>query len=276
VSEITRPALRYYGAKWRLAPWIIQHLPAHVCYVEPYGGSMAVLLRKPPAMFDVYNDLDGAVVNFFRTLRDRTEELIRAIHLTPYSYTEFMEAFEVAGDPVEEARRFYVRCWQAYHPGRPYQNTGWRRQHQNHRGKSVTQDWNDIEHLRPIVERLKNVALENNPALDVIRSYDGPDTLFYVDPPYIAATRDLRWRGVAYRIEMSDDEHRALADVLKGMQGKVVLSGYASPLYDELFGDWPHVAKEAQTNGAGKRVERLWFSANCENWRQLPLLESQA
>ena len=102
---VTRPALRYYGGKFRLAPWIIGHFPVHECYVEPFGGAMSVLLRKAPARYEVYNDLDREVVNLFRVLRERPEEFIRAIELTPYSRAEQLLAFEPAPeDELERAR----------------------------------------------------------------------------------------------------------------------------------------------------------------------------
>src|SRR5262245_50804810 len=117
----SRAALRFYGGKWRLAPWIVAHLPPHTCYVEPFGGAASVLLRKPPSRYEVYNDLDGAVVGFFRVLRERPADLIRAIQCTPFARAEVDLACvpvppEVdAVDDLERARRLYVRAWQGRH-----------------------------------------------------------------------------------------------------------------------------------------------------------------
>lgn len=122
----THPALRYFGGKWRLAKWIISHFPAHNCYVEPYGGGGSVLLRKEPSPFEVYNDLDSGLVSFFRLLRERPEDLIRAIELTPYSREEFMRAYEHSEDPLESARRLFVRSWQGYGGPRHQSSTGWK------------------------------------------------------------------------------------------------------------------------------------------------------
>ena len=140
-----RPALRYYGGKWRLAPWIISHFPPHICYVEPFCGAASVFLRKPPAEFEVINDLDGEVVNFFRVLRDRTDELIRAIVATPYSRAEYDEAWQTVEEPLERARRYYIRAWQGWGGGKGSRPSGWRYQLSNNRGKSVIMDWIDVE-----------------------------------------------------------------------------------------------------------------------------------
>ncbi|RPI64507.1 MAG: DNA adenine methylase, partial [Planctomycetaceae bacterium] len=144
-NTITRPALRYFGGKFRLSTrWIIPQFPPHTCYVEPFGGAMGVLLNKVPAMFEVYNDLDGEVVNFFRMLRERPNELIRAIELTPYSRMEQVLSFNPTEgvDDLERARRLYVRCWQSHGGGRTQWRTGWRYQVNNHRGKRTIDDWN--------------------------------------------------------------------------------------------------------------------------------------
>ena len=117
--RVTRPPIRYHGGKFRIASWVISHFPAHECYVEPFGGGAGVLLQKTPAPFEVLNDLDGEVVNFFRVLRERPGELVRVIQLTPWSREEQRLSFEPASDPLERARRFYVRSWQTHGgPGR--------------------------------------------------------------------------------------------------------------------------------------------------------------
>src|SRR5919204_6638148 len=78
----TRPALRWFGGKWRLAGWIISHFPPHAAYCEPYGGAASVLLRKPPARLETWNDLHGRLVNFFQVLREQPDELVAALQLT--------------------------------------------------------------------------------------------------------------------------------------------------------------------------------------------------
>lgn len=260
VVELARPPLRYYGSKWRLAPWIMSFFPPHECYVEPFGGGANVLLRKQPAEMEIYNDADGDVVNFFQILRTRTDEFIRAVQLTPHARDELMLAREPASDPLERARRFYVRSWQAFHAGRMHEDTGWRLQYRNNRGKSIIADWNDTDRLWPVVERLKQVQIENADALSLIARVDSRQTLFYVDPPYVLSSRSERHRYGAYTVDMSDNDHRRLAEVLRRVKGMVVLSGYQSALYDELFGDWLTVNRSMHTNGNVSRLEYLWIS----------------
>lgn len=260
LSAVTRPALRYFGGKFRLAPWIIAQIPPHACYVEPFGGAMGVLLRKTPSLNEIYNDLDGEVVNFFRILRDRPTELVRSIRYTPYAREEQILAFEPTEglDDLERARRLYVRCWQSHGGGRTQWRTGWRYQV----NKSTILDWNSVEHLQVIVDRLKMVQIDQDDALRVIQRYDRPDTLFYIDPPYMASTRSLRWSKKAYMFEINDEYHRALGKMLNQIQGMAIISGKPQPLYDELYGGWTKSQRTVPTNFQSKTVEVLWLSPN--------------
>lgn len=252
--EIKRPALRYFGGKFRLAPWIISHFPEHTTYVEPYVGGGSVFLRKPPSAIEVINDLDGDVVNFFLCLRDQPEELVRMIELTPYSRRIFDWAFspKAKKTDLERALAFYVRCWQAY-GGRRRSRTGWRTgaRGQN-KAASVVHDWKNIEHLPVIARRLKDAHVENSPALEVIARFDGPDTLFYVDPPYPRTVRSEQWATEAYAHEMTDLEHEELAAALHDVQGHVIISTIPNKLYAGLFAGWNSVRKGSYTGmGAG-------------------------
>ena len=260
----TRPLLRYHGGKWRLAPWIISHFPAHRTYTESFGGAGSVLLRKERAYAEVYNDLDGEVVNLFRVLRNPAEarELIRQVRLTPYARAEFDASYILADDPIEQARRMLFRS------AAGFSSTGasgkWRtgfRGNVTRSGTTPAHDWQILPNaLQLIVERLQGVVIECAPAIDVICTYDGPTALHYVDPPYVASTRYLRWAGEAYKHEMTDEQHRELAAVLHSVKGAVVLSGYACPLYDELYGDWLSVTKFTHADGAKDREETLWMN----------------
>lgn len=254
---ITRPALRYHGGKFRLAPWILQHFPSHICYVEPFGGAMSVLLQKQPSELEVYNDLDGGVVNFFKILRDRSPDLIRAIALTPYSRQEQKLSFEPCEDEFEAARRFYVRSWQSF--GGPTRgNTGWRYQSgKNNRSFSVLDDWKNIDHLQGLVWRLKQVQIEQDEAIAVIRRFDSPGTLFYIDPPYELATRRKK---KAYQYELTNEQHQLLAEVLQDIEGMAIVSGYPSDFYGELYSQWTIKDRPSLTNGGDVAIERLWLS----------------
>lgn len=259
-ANIERPALRYPGGKWRLAPWIISFFPPHDCYVEPYGGAASVLLQKPPAPYEVYNDLEDDVVNFFRVLRERPDEFLRAVKLTPWSRREFELATLSSDDPFEQARRFFVRCWQSHSGGGISKwSTGWRYQKTVSSNKPAMDSWNELEHLQDIAQRFKRTQIEHDEALAVIARFDTAQTLFYVDPPYVQDTRS-KWKGSMYRLEMDDDDHRRLADVLHAVEGMVILSGYPSALYEALYGDWHREEIESRTNFTNLRTEVLWIS----------------
>lgn len=272
----TRPVLRYHGGKWRLAPWIIGFFPEHRAYVEPYGGAASVLMRKPKACAEVYNDLDGEIVNLFRVLRDRGDELVRAIELTPFSREEFHQSFLFAEDPIERARRTVMRSLMGFggnltRPNRDQspQRTGFRTYSKKNRGSIPAGDWRNYPDALPqIIDRLRGVIIENRSALDVIRMHDAADTLHYVDPPYVHATRGFDAGGThrAYRHEMSDEDHRRLAGALRAGRGMVVLSGYACDLYDrELFHDWERHERPHMADGARPRTEVLWLNAAAAN-----------
>jgi DNA adenine methylase len=251
-----RPPVPYFGSKASIAARIATALPAHQHYVEPYAGGLSVLLAKQPAPLETVNDLDHELVTFWRVVRDQPEQLQRAIDLTPHSRAEHTAAYQPAGDDLETARRVWVRLTQG-RSGRLDQ-TGWRYCIADI-GTNMPQYLDGYRRrLPPAAERLMGVQLECRPALDVIAAYGTrTDTLLYVDPPYLGSTRT---RG--YRHEMrGDDDHRALAEVLAVCQAAVVLSGYHSPLYDDLYADW-HRTELATGTANGRtsraRTEVLW------------------
>lgn len=256
---ITRPALRYHGGKWRLADWIIGHLPQHHCYVEPFGGAMSVLLRKRPSAIEVYNDLDQHVVDFFRVLRDpvKAEQLRLALTLTPYSRAEFVQAWEDHPDPVEAARRMVIRTAQAIGAKKRLARNGWRAGPTHHTPTSMWRGW--PKHIPAYVDRLQDVLIDQQPAADVIAQFDSPETLFYVDPPYVLKTRAGDHRKV-YAHELEDAEHIALLDQLLQLRGMVLLSGYRHPLYDEALVGWRRVDVHARAQSNQPRIESLWIS----------------
>lgn len=256
----TRPALRYYGGKWRLAPWIISHFPEHKNYVEPCGGAASVLLQKPRSPLETYNDLDGNVVNFFRVLRDRPDELIRKIRLTPWARAEYELSLEPCGDELERARRYWVSLWMSMQGGHHSKTSKTWRMTTNVIG-SVPSDhpYKNTYQLSAIAKRFDGVQIDNRSAVDVIQRYDNRDALIYIDPPYVT---DTRRQGDIYRLETDNAFHAECANLLRQCQGYVVISGYACDLYTELYEayGWSRYDKEAQTNGGGKRIESLWLS----------------
>ena len=271
-KDIRRPALIYLGGKWKLAPWLLKNFPPHRTYVEPFGGGASVLLRKAAARYEIYNDLNGDLVNLFRVLRDPEQgpRLVELIRLTPFSRAEFFDAYESTEDPVERARRIIVRSFMGHGTNSvfcPHRNGFRSKEHKA--GSPPSRSWGNYpESLAQICERFRGVTVECEPASKVIERYDSPDTLFYVDPPYVESTRTFKLSRAKtfYPHEIDDAGHVALAEQLHAVQGMVVLSGYASPLYDHLYGDWVMRKKRAYTYGALKRTECAWF--NLAAWIQ--------
>ena len=266
----TRPVIRYHGGKWRLAPWIISHFPPHRVYVEPFGGAGSVLLRKPRAKGEVYNDLWGRVVDVFRVLRDpeMAADLARRLTLTPFAREEFAAAspgdFET-DDIIERARLTIVRAYMGHGSNSidETQSTGFRSNSMRSNTTPAVEWANYPLQITRFAERLRGVIIENRLAAEVMRGFDAADTLHYVDPPYVHATRsnvagDLR--RVQYRHEMTDEDHAALGEVLLGLRGMVIVSGYAHPLYDEMFAGWKRREIKALADGALERTEVLWIN----------------
>jgi DNA adenine methylase len=256
-----RPALRYYGGKWKMAPWIISHLPEHRIYVEPFGGGASVLLRKPRSNSEVYNDIDAEVHNVFVQLRDNGQELKRLLSLTPFSRLEFEEAHEPAAEPIEQARRTIIKAFMGIGTDAiQRKSNGFRADSK----RNCAADWRSYADVIDIlIDRLRGVIMECRDYTEVIKAHDSPDTLFYIDPPYVHSTRASATGK--YSHEMSDDEHRKLAKILHKVKGKVVLSGYPCDLYDELYADWHRDNQKAFAFFAGQREEIVWANFEEEN-----------
>ncbi len=261
-----RPALRYHGGKWLLAPWIISHFPPHRVYVEAFAGGASVLLRKRRSYAEVYNDRWSTVVDVFRVLRDPflASELERLLRLTPFARDEFESSEQDEALPmVERARRTILRSFAGF--GSASTNganaTGFRA-NSNRSGTTPAHDWaNYPSHIAALSERMSGVTIENRDAAECIRQHDGPDTLHYVDPPYPHSTRNMERGNAAYAHEMTDDDHRQLAETLNRCTGMVVISGYPCDLYDlELFKNWNRTALDTFADGARPRKEVLWMN----------------
>ena len=266
-----RPPFAYYGGKTNIADGIAAMLPAHQHYVEPFAGSLAVLLAKSPSKMETANDIDGNLMHFWRILRDRPDELLRACALTPHSRAELEASrdLENCGD-VERARRVWV--WLSQARTGTMRRTGWRF-FIDPGGSSIGMPaYLDgyVDRMASVAERLHKVSLENRPALELIDAYGShPDTLLYCDPPYLAGVRS----GQNYAREMSGvDEHRLLAEALNGCAAAVVVSGYDSPQYAEAFKGWDR-AEIRTGNGQGgtyrATVEVLWSNRSLDVQRDL-------
>lgn len=269
----TRPIMRYHGGKWRIAPWIIKHLPPHRIYVEPFGGAASVLMRKPRVHAEVYNDLDGDIVNVFRVLRDppQAEELRERLSLTPFARAEFELSYEDAEDPVEKARRTLIRSMMGFGTsGVRGRRTGFRARTYV-RNVTGGQDWARYPDCIPaFCERLQGVTIEQRDGIDLISLHDGPNTLFYLDPPYLHETRSsLKGRiyadgSAAYAHELSDADHDRLLGMLQELSGMVVLSGYPSSLYIDRLAGWHCIERDSLADGGQVRRECLWLNSAAE------------
>ena len=256
-GEAVKSVLKYPGAKNRIAPWICEYIPEHEVYLEPYAGSLAVFFSKIPARIETLNDLDGNVVNYFQVIREKPEELVAALELTPYGRDEYYKACEYIPEDsdIEKARKFAVRCWQGFGCSNLYRN-GFRSSQQS-KSPHTTKEWRSLpERLIEASERLKNAQIENLPAVEVINRYNTSDVFMYIDPPYLHGTR----KNYLYRYEMKDAEHVELLEILSRHPGKVLLSGYDNGLYNDMLQGWQKVSKKTQAEAGISRVETLWMN----------------
>lgn len=271
-----RPPVPYFGGKMRIADKIVRLMPAHGHYVEPFAGSLSVLLAKPPAPHETVNDLDGAIVTFWRVLRDRPDELHRVCALTPHSRIEHQACRDmvVPGDDVETARRVWVRLTQ----GRAgLTGSGWRHCQAPGGSSASMPDYlhGYADRIPPAARRLAAVSLECRPAIDVIADYGRHDgVLLYVDPPYLGSTRS----SGSYAVDMPDAaEHAALLDALLACRAAVVLSGYSSDLYDDALTGWDRVEIPTATGQGGvwqDRTEVVWVNRPIAAPNLLDLIEA--
>lgn len=222
------------------------------------------MLQKPRSYTELYNDLDGEIVNVFRVARDHGDELTEKLTLTPYSREEYKTAYEPTTDPIEQARRTILRSYMGFstngstkgHSKNTYPNTGFRG-HRQDTGATPAHEWASYpEALWRTTQRLKGVVIENRSALEIIPRYDSEKTVFYADPPYLPSVRDY---GADYRHEMSEADHITLAEKLNQTKGAVIVSGYHSDLYDELYKGWDKAEKNTYADRALPRTEVLWM-----------------
>lgn len=270
-----KPLVPYHGGKGRIAPWIVSLLPPHRIYIEPFAGSAAVLLAKPVATHEILNDLDGNAVCFYRVLRERPEDLELACRLTPYAREEFLAADldDDSIDDLERARRWWIRTSQSFNHTAGGK-TGWATS-VNRGSNSARTVLNRLGRFAAAVDRLSHVVIENRDAVAVIEQYSRPDAVVYADPPYLVSTRTSMTKRPTgdYRHEFSsENDHRRLAEILRSTPATVLLSGYESPLYEDLYGDWWHTGRRVLRRSSNGRsaaqvhaVEHVWSN------RPLPL-----
>ena len=264
--------VKYPGAKWSLAKWIISRFPPHHSYLEPFFGSGAVLFNKPRSHIETVNDLDGAVVNLFRCIREDPERLAREVYLTPYSRAVHEECYsrEFPEDPFAWAVKFLVKCNQGYGFRTNEIREGWKNDVQGRERAYAAKHWAELpETIMTAAERLRGVQIECRPALELIQRFNFPDVLIYADPPYVLSARSGGMKQ--YKYEMEDADHLALLATLKAHRGPVILSGYASPMYDRVLEGWHRETTTTTDQISRVRQEVLWM--NFELNRQQSLFE---
>lgn len=259
-----RAIFRYPGSKWSIADWIIEHFPNNyekMIYLEPFAGSGAVFFNKRPSAVETINDLDSDIVNLFSVLRNRPNELKKALLLTPYSREEYDNSFEPADEPVEKARRYMVKTTQAI-GAKLNGKCGWRNHKQMKIGGTACKWAGITDTIDAAATRLRGttknlVQIEHMDALRLITKYNTPDALIYIDPPYV---RSARKSGALYKCEMRDEQHVQLLKIISASRAKIIISGYRNELYDQYLKGWEMDSIMSQTTSTAMAEETIWMN----------------
>jgi len=262
---VLRPPVKWHGGKYYLAQRIISLFPHHRIYLEPFGGAGSVLLNKQPVEVEAYNDLDLRITRLFRVLQTQGREFVERVRFIPYSQYEFEEAacYLPNASDLDKAICDFIR-WRQSFGGR---GKSWSYTTKRARGGmagDVNAWWTSIEQLPQVIERLRRVQILYQPAVDAIRRFDDSDALIYCDPPYLHETRAIHSRDV-YGIEMTAEEHYELGQVLNKCKSRIVISGYSSPMYEDMFNSWRRIEFDIANHSAGgrkkaRKQETLWLN----------------
>ena len=249
---------KYPGSKWSIANWIINFFPSHHSYLEPFAGSLAVLLNKPRSNIETVNDLDGNVVNLFEWIKNDPEKLAHEIYYTPYSRQVYDKAFATnPKDSLKKAVNFYIRLNMGYGFRTNGEKVGWKNDVQGRERAYAAKGWCELpKKIMMVAERLREVQIENKSAVELIPRFNYPNVLIYADPPYMLGTR----HGKQYQKEMDDKDHEALLQVLKQHKGPVLISGYKSDLYSRELSDWQQRETTCYSQVGSKKCEVLWMN----------------
>lgn len=250
--------MKYPGSKWSIARWIINFFPEHHSYMEPFAGSLAVLMNKPRSHIETVNDLDGNVVNLFRWIRDDPEKLAHEIYFTPYARRVYEDAFaSEPKDSLGKAVNFYIRLNMGHGFRTNGEKVGWKNDVQGRERAYASKDWCDLPgKIMQAAERLRGVQIDCRPAVDLIERFNYPNVLIYADPPYVLDTR----HGKQYRYELDDKGQNDLLDRLLAHKGPVLLSGYDNELYNDRLKGWHREETTCYTQVCSKKREILWMN----------------
>ena len=257
-----KPLFNWVGGKNRSCKKICSLFPPHSVYVEPYFGAGSVFFHKDPVRVEVINEIDQDVYNFYKTLRDpdKYSKLLHMIEFTQYSRKLYKESYEILKTSefdIEKAWAFYIRVTQGY-GARLQDNYTWCAGTTVSRPKVVLEQKSRLQEAHT---RLMGAYIEEaKDAIEVIKKWDSPNTLFYLDPPYVQSSRT---QHRLYRKETTEAHHRDLVDLLSDVKGYVMLSGYDNDYYASM--NWTKV-KRALTSSLTGKSDRVNSGTNEFLW----------
>ena len=256
--------LKYPGSKWNIAGQLVELIPPHHSYVEPYFGSGAILFSKAPSAIETVNDLDGDVVNLFRCIQQDSGRLARLVMTTPFSREIYDMQFtpdNSCASRYQRAAGFLVRMWQAHGSRNDGYRAGWKYDAVSREKMYSLWNWYRLpDWIIEIAERLRKVQIECRPALEVIERFNYPNVFMYIDPPYLFGTR----RGRQYQHEMTDADHEELLKAILRSKAKIMISGYESDMYNEYLHGWRKKSFTSCAEGGKPRQEIVWMNYECD------------
>lgn len=252
--------LKYPGSKWNIAGKLVELIPPHHSYLEPYFGSGALLFNKPPSDIETVNDLDSEVTNLFKCIQQDSERLARLVMTTPFSREVYDQEFDPAfghASRYQQAAGFLVRCWQGYGYRTNGSKVGWKNDVRGRESMYGLWDWYRLPGwIIEIAERLRKVQIENSPALEVLKRFNYPNVFMYIDPPYLLGTR----RGKQYMHEMTDADHEQLLKAVLRSCAKIMISGYESEMYNDYLQGWQKEYFDSCAADGQPRREVVWMN----------------
>lgn len=264
--KVDKALIHWHGGKFRIADWIIGFFPDHKLYIEPFGGAASVLLRKTPAVTEIYNDIDNRLFRVFKTIREYPVQLSNALNNTLFSRKELEYCYknlnnETIND-VEFSRIFITISHLAISTTSINQNTGFRGSINSRDYCSQAGTFYSLPEIVSILRlRLKNVIIENNTYSKLIERYNkDKNSLWYFDPPYTPESRSESSNRRGYSHDMSIEQHEQLIDAILKIKGKVVISGYDSELYNSKLKDWHIETTRNMIDSRIKKTEILWMN----------------
>lgn len=259
-----RTVLKYPGSKWNIAGKLVELIPPHHSYVEPFFGSGAMLFSKAPSDIETINDLDSDVTNLFRCIQKDSDRLSRLVMTTPFSREKYEDTYKLdiwevmmPDEPYHKALRFLIQCWQGHGFRTNGYKVGWKNDVQGRESMYALWNWYRLpEWIIDIAERFRKVQIENRPALEVIERFNYENVFMYLDPPYLLGTRTAK----QYKHEMSDTEHEELLKLILQSNAKIMISGYESDMYNDYLHNWSKATFQSCAENHGTRQEVVWMN----------------